>query len=722
MGPVAARHLRRHHLPGAGAAGRQGGRRLRPRRGGLAAPRDDEGPLAARRWSRSAAHFVERAVRPRRGGGGRRGGLPPARGVRRVRLLQGARGVLRGRDATPARGCRRTSRPSSPPPSSTTSRWASTRPRLVLDDARRHGIEVLPPHVNALGREVTVEQGRARDPRRPRVPAAHDRRSCSPLIADEARAAPVRRPRGLPAPHARATSTPRESLIRVGALDGLGVTDAGRPPTRDEMLALLPELKAVLAREGVAGDRTLVLAPGTRAAARGRDHVSGWSVPRRLGEELQLPRARRHLPPARARARRPRARAASRSRRTCRRLRGRHASCASWGCASARRRRGRARAGARASSRWRTPTGLLDVIVFEDALKRCGETIVKHRCYLVEGTLQNNPERGLAIVARRVEPYVVARERRGSPVRLRRGVGQASLGPFRGGGAGRGRGGELGRESTRPRRRATSPRGGAADASAAAKSGALLLPGRRPASVGSLAPTARPGPEPMRRVRPAARAVDRVASRARRERALPLGARPPSCRTGRAARRPRRSPDSPRPSSRRPMPGRPRVAQQLAAPPAGTRSRGRSGAGSVRRTVLRREVREAQLHRDGPAREPLAPQALADLLRERAQRAPRPPRPRRCRARTCAPCDSDLRRASSPTRARVDARARGGRAPGPWSPKTCRAVTSSSAASSPSVRIPRCARRSAVAGPMPGQRAHRQRREERRLLARAARR
>jgi len=28
------------------------------------------------------------------------------------------------------------------------------------------------------------------------------------------------------------------------------VTDAGRPPTRDEMLALLPELKAVIARQG----------------------------------------------------------------------------------------------------------------------------------------------------------------------------------------------------------------------------------------------------------------------------------------------------------------------------------------------------------------------------------------------------------------------------------------------------------------------------------------
>ena len=59
----------------------------------------------------------------------------------------------------------------------------------------------------------------------------------------------------------RAEIGPAESLVRVGALDGLGITEEGRPPTRDELLALLPEIKAVLAREGVAGDDTLCLAP-----------------------------------------------------------------------------------------------------------------------------------------------------------------------------------------------------------------------------------------------------------------------------------------------------------------------------------------------------------------------------------------------------------------------------------------------------------------------------
>jgi DNA polymerase III alpha subunit len=78
------------------------------------------------------------------------------------------------------------------------------------------------------------------------------------------------------------------------------------------------------------------------------------------------------------------------------------------------------------------PTGLLDVVVFPEALERSGETIVKHRSYIVEGVLQNNAERGIAIIADVVRPYVV-KAPTGAPVRLRRGVGTASLGPFRGG-------------------------------------------------------------------------------------------------------------------------------------------------------------------------------------------------------------------------------------------------------------------------------------------------
>jgi hypothetical protein len=79
-----------------------------------------------------------------------------------------------------------------------------------------------------------------------------------------------------------------ESLIRIGALDGLGVSEAGRPPTRDEMLALLPELKATIAREGVAGDDVLLLAPGPVRPVEDSSHVSGWSPVRRLSAELEL--------------------------------------------------------------------------------------------------------------------------------------------------------------------------------------------------------------------------------------------------------------------------------------------------------------------------------------------------------------------------------------------------------------------------------------------------
>jgi hypothetical protein len=72
------------------------------------------------------------------------------------------------------------------------------------------------------------------------------------------------------------------------------------------------------------------------------------------------------------------------------------------------------------------------VVVFSDALARAGETIVKHRAYLVDGTLQNNCERGLAIVANTVKPYVVRAEA-GERVRLRRGVPAGPMGPSLGG-------------------------------------------------------------------------------------------------------------------------------------------------------------------------------------------------------------------------------------------------------------------------------------------------
>jgi error-prone DNA polymerase len=300
-------------------------------------------------------------------------------------------------------------------------------PRVVLDDARRHGIRILGPQVNGSGPRFGVEdEGRALRVSLDYV--LHMPEKLPPVIASEAGIRPfddladfLRR--------TRCDSEAASSLIRVGALDGLGVSESGRPPTRDEMLALLPELKAVLAREGVAGDRTLMLAP-SRCRPREDEHVSGWSVPRRLSEELQL------LGLAV----------------TCHPLELAHADLVARGVTFAadlpslpdgsfvrvvglreRAQTPRTRSGRRTCFlTMEDATGLLDATVFEDVLDRCGEVIVKHRCYLVEGILQNNPERGLAIVARRVEPYRLRAGGAGD-VRLRRGVGQASLGPFRGG-------------------------------------------------------------------------------------------------------------------------------------------------------------------------------------------------------------------------------------------------------------------------------------------------
>jgi error-prone DNA polymerase len=221
-----------------------------------------------------------------------------------------------------------------------------------------------------------------------------------------------------------------ESLIRLGALDGLGITEEGRPPTRDEHLALLPELKAVLAREGVAGDDTLCLAPAPTRVAEGPTHVSGWSKARRLSAELELLGLSLTDHPLALATRDLEARGVT----WARDLPG--LSDGSKVLVAGVRERAqtpRTRSGKRTCFlTMEDPTGLLDAVVFEDTLKRVGGVIVKHRAYLLEGRLQNNPERGLAIVAEDVRPYVV-RADTGDQVRLRRGVPQGPMGPALGG-------------------------------------------------------------------------------------------------------------------------------------------------------------------------------------------------------------------------------------------------------------------------------------------------
>ena len=300
-------------------------------------------------------------------------------------------------------------------------------PRLVLDDARHHGIEVLPPHVNASSADCSVE----RDGRAIRVGlkgllnmnarllrAIRDEQAVRPFddLTDFLR-------------RTRAEIDVAESLIRVGALDSLGTTDAGRPPTRDEQLVLLPELKAVLQREGSAGERALVIAPSRARSPEDPSHVSGWGAARRLGSELEclglaitchpLELARSDLEARGVTWARDLPRLEDRTRVRVAGVR-------------ERAQTPRTRSGKRVCFlTLEDPTGLLDVVVFPEALQRSGETIVKHRSYIVEGVLQNNCERGIAIVADIVKPYVV-RTAGGTPVRLRRGVGSAPMGPFRG--------------------------------------------------------------------------------------------------------------------------------------------------------------------------------------------------------------------------------------------------------------------------------------------------
>jgi error-prone DNA polymerase len=300
-------------------------------------------------------------------------------------------------------------------------------PRLVLDDARRHGIAVLPPDVNASSADCTPEHdGRAirvgfkgllnMNVRLLRAIEAEQAVRDFDDLADFLR-------------RTRAEIDAAESLVRVGAFDGLGVTDAGRPPTRDELLALLPELKAVLAREGSAGERALVLAPSRARDPEDLSHPSGWSAVRRLGAEMELLGLAVTCHPlelARADLDRQGVTWAADLPRVEDRTRVRVAGVRE------RAQTPPTRTGKRVCFlTMEDPTGLLDVVVFPEALQRSGETIVKHRCYIVDGVLQNNAERGLAIVADVVRPYAVRTER-GEQVRLRRGVGTAPMGPFRG--------------------------------------------------------------------------------------------------------------------------------------------------------------------------------------------------------------------------------------------------------------------------------------------------
>lgn len=304
-------------------------------------------------------------------------------------------------------------------------------PRLVANDARRHGIKLLMPHINeSQGRYTVDDAGRAI-----RVGLNDVHEMTARLLAAIEHEREIRPFRDLSDLLRRtgAETAPAESLIRIGALDGLGVSEAGRPPTRDEMIALLPELKATVARESGTGDDVLLLAPGPTRPVEDSAHVSGWPAVRRLSAELELIGLSLTCHPLDLAEEDLRARGVIFAR-DLRELpdRSRVRVCG----VRERAQTPRTRSGKRTCFlTLEDATGLLDVVVFEDALKRAGETIVKNRCYLIEGILQNNFERGVAIVAESVFPYTV-RTASGTLVRLRRGVPSGPMGPSLGGAGG----------------------------------------------------------------------------------------------------------------------------------------------------------------------------------------------------------------------------------------------------------------------------------------------
>jgi hypothetical protein len=181
---------------------------------GFASPRRDSLRRAMTK-GRSRAEMARSAVTSSNGGRARRRarrcrrGLPPARRVRRLRLQQGARRLLRGGLLRERLAQGRTTRPSSPRRSSTTSRWASTR-RVSSQrcPAARH--RLLPPHVNESQEAL---HGCRCGPGHPRRPARRARDDRAAALRHRARAsgASLPRPRRLSAPYPCRGRLPRAS-------------------------------------------------------------------------------------------------------------------------------------------------------------------------------------------------------------------------------------------------------------------------------------------------------------------------------------------------------------------------------------------------------------------------------------------------------------------------------------------------------------------------------
>ncbi len=176
-------------------------------------------------------------------------------------------------------------------------------PRLMLDDARRHGIDAAAAARERLRRRLLGGTRRARHPRRPQGPAAHD--GAAPARdGDRARTASVRRPDRLPAADA-------------GGGARRGEPDPGRRARRARHHGCRPAAHPRRAAGAAAGTQGGARARGVGGGASAGDRAvaraaGGGHEPRlglvgcaqaRRGDGAA--RAGRHLPPAGVRHSRP---------------------------------------------------------------------------------------------------------------------------------------------------------------------------------------------------------------------------------------------------------------------------------------------------------------------------------------------------------------------------------------------------------------------------------
>ena len=213
----------------------------------------------------------------------RRADLPADPGLRRVRLSRIALGELRAAglrlgvaQAPPAGGVLRAR-------CSTASRWASTRPSQLVQDARRHGVEVRPA-------DVTVERLGLHAGRRERRAAVRlGLRMVGGLVARPARSASSPRARRA----VRAVAEASRAARARSARDLSCLADAGA------LAALAGHRHA--ARTGTSpASRTRP--PLLRDAPRSTRPRRAARADRRRGHRRRLPQPRPHAGPPSARA------------------------------------------------------------------------------------------------------------------------------------------------------------------------------------------------------------------------------------------------------------------------------------------------------------------------------------------------------------------------------------------------------------------------------------